>query len=697
MSQHKIGISRHQMQFSALEDLIAQDNVVRVVDAFVDALDLNTFGFQHIDMKAIGASAFHPSVLLKIYFYGYYNRIRSSRKLEAECTRNIEMKWLINDLMPSYHTISTFRTFKDEDNKINHRKSLKDVFRAFNRFLHGEELFGAETAATDGSKIRAQNARKKNFTEDKIKKKLAIADKDITTYLNELDKLDELEKATANGDALLAYLAEAKVRKDKYEELKKELKNRQEIDPTITQISQTDPEARSIVINNSGHSEIAFNVLSVVDNKNCLVAHFSTENTKDTCLLASSLIATKAEFDNDFAPDLYPNEFVEKELNKELNKAVTVLCDIVTIDTSEAINYQLLNEAHLSIDKVIKAPALIRADKEVLQTINNVLINAINSETITKDIQNDAKDSIKAIINETAFNINTNKALNTIKTALNNALNTSTDLNLLDKSDINNLVNLALNTQFFDIANKLNQNTALNGLADKGFRNGSELQKCLDNHIITYVPPIDAAYSGKDAGFTKYKFIFNTEGDYYTCPDGKILTTNGTLYDKKDRHGVVTNQFQLYKAELKDCKNCPFNDKCITKKQLENSHARSIERNEFEETVNQNDARYKTPEGKAIYKRRQAIVEHPFGTIKRSWGYYYTLLRGIEKVTAEFALVFTTYNMRRAVSILTVKTLINKLKCAKGTFYPRLNTFFNAILSKSISANSKTHRIRAQF
>jgi transposase len=171
MIGHKIGIDRFQMQFNALEDLIAEDNLVRVVDAFVDSLDLNTYGFHHTETTSIGASAYHTSILLKIYFYGYFNRIRSSRMLEKECTRNIEMQWLINGLTPSYHTIATFRTFKNDDIKINHCKAIKQVFRALNRFLNDEGLFGKKTAATDGTKIRAQNGRKRNFTEDKIKKK----------------------------------------------------------------------------------------------------------------------------------------------------------------------------------------------------------------------------------------------------------------------------------------------------------------------------------------------------------------------------------------------------------------------------------------------------------------------------------------------------------------------------------------------
>jgi transposase len=579
MIGHKIGIDRFQMQFNALEDLIAGDNLVRVVDAFVDSLDLKTFGFHHVETKNIGASAYHPSILLKLYFYGYFNRIRSSRMLEKECLRNIEMQWLINGLTPSYHTIATFRTFKNDEIKINHRKALKQVFRAFNRFLNGEELFGKETAATDGTKIRAQNGRKKNFTEDKIKKKLLLADTDIDKYLNELDKIDESEINTPDAQAVLGYLAEAKARKEKYEALKTELKRRQAIDPTITQISKTDPEARSMVLNNSGHSEIAFNVVSVVDAKNCLIAHFSVENEKDTNLLASSLMATKAEFDNDFAADLYPSDYRNSELielNKELNTAIT-------------------NE-----------------------------LTELNAETITNLIE---------------FDING-----------------------------------------FDIRAKLNVETTLKGLADKGFRDGRELQTCKEHNIITYVPPIERAFSGKDSDFTKDKFTYDKTEDTYTCPEGNKLVSKGTLHHKKDRHGVVTNQYQLYRAQFKDCQNCPFNDVCLSKSQLDQRHGRTIERSEHEQAVEENDARYNTPEGKKVYKRRQAMVEHPFGTIKRSWGYSYTLLKGIEKVTAEFAFVATSYNLRRAVSILGVNALIMKLKCAKGTFCQHTIAIFAFII-----------------
>jgi Transposase DDE domain len=166
------------------------------------------------------------------------------------------------------------------------------------------------------------------------------------------------------------------------------------------------------------------------------------------------------------------------------------------------------------------------------------------------------------------------------------------------------------------------------------------------------------------------------------------LVSKGTLHDKKDRHGGITHQYQLYRAQLTDCRNCPFNEKCVIQSQLDRGHGRTIERSENEETVEENDARYNTHEGKAIYKRRQAMVEHPFGTIKRSWGYSYTLLKGIEKVTAEFAFVATSYNMRRAVSIIGVKSLIMKLKCEKNTFWQHQIAIF-ALIVRHVNSFTK--------
>lgn len=540
MSHHKIGTARNQISFGTLDDQIAPDNPVRVMDAFVDMLDLKTFGFQHVQSKQKGAPSYHPAVLLKIYFYGYFNRIRSSRKLEKECERNIEMRWLCGAQVPCYHSISTFRTFKDEETNTNHRRALKEVFRAFNRFLAGEGLFGKETVAVDGTKVRAQNARKKNYTEDKLKKKLELANEGIGEYLDKLDKSDMEE----SGDAtlleekalIMEKLAELRERKARYEGLEKELEARQAMDPTVTQISLTDPEARSMVLNNSGHAEISYNVVTAVDGLHCLIASYSTENTKDDNLLASSLLAVKAEFDTGFAPVL--EERVEDNLNKEA---------------------QLI------------------------------------------------------------------------------------------------------------------------GLADKGFHAGDQLARCRGHNITTYVAIPQPAYSGKDKAFTKENFDYEADGDAYVCPAGEELVTNGTWYKKTDRHGQVANEFKRYTCPYSTCAACRFNALCLSRNGLAERHGRTLERSGHQGAVDENRQRMEKKSGKEIYKRRQAIVEHPFGTIKRSWGIYYTLLKGKEKVNGEYALAFLCYNMRRAMNILGIPVLLERMKGAGRLFLLFLEAFRGAV------------------
>jgi transposase len=549
MSHHKTGTSRYQMSFGSLEDQIAPDNPVRVIDAFADMLDLKTFGFQHIQSKQTGAPCFHPSVLLKIYLYGYFNKIRSSRKLEKECERNIEMRWLCEEQTPCYHTISTFRTYKEETEEgaaegsnINHRRSLKEVFRAFNRFLDGEDLFGKETVATDGTKMRAQNARKKNYTEDKLNKKLQLANEGIEEYLDKLDRADAMEKdvipVMEDKATILNKLKELRERKTRYEALQKELKKRQELDPSTTQISLTDPEARSIVINNSGHAEVCYNVITATDEKHSLIAHFSVENIKDDNLLAPTMLAVKAEMDTGFAAEL------QEEIVENLNP-----------------------------------------EKELI------------------------------------------------------------------------------------------------ALADKGFHTGGQLAICKENHITTYVSIPQPGYSGKDKTFVKENFDYEVEGDVYVCPAGEELKTNGKWYDKKDRHGQVVNQFKKYVAAFDKCRTCRFRGRCLSENDIKYRHGRTLERSEHQEAVDENRQRMEQPGGKEKYKRRQAIAEHPYGTVKRSWGYYYTLLKGKEKVTGEYALIFTCYNMRRAMTILTIPVLLEKMRGAGSLFLSVFEGFIRLIVN----------------
>jgi hypothetical protein len=216
----------------------------------------------------------------------------------------------------------------------------------------------------------------------------------------------------------------------------------------------------------------------------------------------------------------------------------------------------------------------------------------------------------------------------------------------------------------------------LSALADKGYHSGNELQKCEASNIITYVPNREDEDSRG--------FIYNKETDSYSCPQNHWLTSNGVAYNRKK--GKRTVQVKLYRTSA--CKSCAMRSECTKQKK----GGREIERSEYQDAVDRNNKRVK--ENQELYRRRQAIVEHPFGTIKRSWGYTYTLLKGLEKVNAEVALIYLAYNLRRSVSILGVEDLIRRINAWKGPRYPSLCSFllyFKAIIREYVEKTKKMH------
>ena len=184
------GVSRHQMQFSNLDDLVSADNPVRIIDAFIEKLDSERVGIKKLQSQQTkanegGAPRFSDKLLLKLYLYGYLNKIRSSRKLEQECYRNVELRWLMQELAPNYHTIADFRK--------NHVTALKNLFKLYVQFLDELNLLGKQTIAIDGSKFRAVNSSKNNYNQRKINKHQSMIEEKADGYLKELDELDKDE------------------------------------------------------------------------------------------------------------------------------------------------------------------------------------------------------------------------------------------------------------------------------------------------------------------------------------------------------------------------------------------------------------------------------------------------------------------------------------------------------------------------
>ena len=269
MSGFVEGIDRSQSTFfpATLEDYVAEDNPVRAVDAFVDGLALSELGFFRVEALEKGRPGYHPATLLKIYIYGYLNRIPSSRRLERECQRNIELVWLTGQLAPDFKTIADFR----KDNG----KAIREVCRTFVALCRELDLLNVASVAIDGSKFKAVNARDKNFTEAKMKRRLERIDESIARYLA------QLETADRRGDAV----PEAKVVrfKDKIAKLREEITRLNAIDAEMMksedkQISLTDPDARSMATSGKDTEIVGYNVQAEVDTKNHLIVAHEVTN-----------------------------------------------------------------------------------------------------------------------------------------------------------------------------------------------------------------------------------------------------------------------------------------------------------------------------------------------------------------------------------------------------------------------------------
>jgi transposase len=259
----------------SLDDYVSDTNPVRVVDVFVDELDLAKLGFEGVIPADTGRPAYHPEILLKIYIYGYLNRIQSSRRLEREAQRNIELMWLTGRLMPDFKTIANFR----KDNG----KAIRGVCRQFVVLCQQLGLFSEALVAIDGSKFKAVNNRDRNFTSAKLKRRMEEIESSINRYLTALDTADRREPSVAQVKAERLH--------DKIAALKAKMQELKEIEVQLNQtpdkqISLTDPDARSMKTRGTGM--VGYNVQTAVDAKHHLiVAHEVTNDGVDRDQLSS--------------------------------------------------------------------------------------------------------------------------------------------------------------------------------------------------------------------------------------------------------------------------------------------------------------------------------------------------------------------------------------------------------------------------
>ena len=274
---HINGTPREQLTLlpEAIEDYLHQENPVRFIEAFVETLNLISLGFQNTQLRETGRPPYNPADLLKLYIYGYLNRIRSSRRLERETQRNLEVMWLLKKLSPDHKTISDFR----KDN----RSALRLVCRQFVLLCQHLDLFGAELVAIDGSKFAASNANRKNFTKTRLRERILKIDAMVESYFEALDTGDAQE-TPVSIDAqthLQEKIASLQQRSTEYHKLLNKLDDSGE-----SQVSLTDPDSR--MMDNHGQRDVSYNVQTAVDSKHKLIVeHEVTNEPNERALLAS--------------------------------------------------------------------------------------------------------------------------------------------------------------------------------------------------------------------------------------------------------------------------------------------------------------------------------------------------------------------------------------------------------------------------
>lgn len=540
-------ISREQTRLLpySVEEMVEETNPVRVIHAYVDSLPMETLGFERAEPAQTGRPAYDPRDLLKLYIYGYLNRIRSSRKLMTECRRNVELFYLLNMLRPDFRTIADFRK--------RNRKALKEVFRDFVKACVELKLLGKETVAIDGTKIRASNSKKKSYTPEILEKKIEYLEEQergIEEYLEKMDKADQEEKRAPVMDIkpedMPQKLEQIRERVAKYKGYQKRMKETGE-----TQILETDPECRTI---HTKEGQLpAYNIQTAVDDRHHLIVSFETTNANtDQGLLDQMAEQTKEE---------------------------------MGVETIEAL-----------------------ADK---------------GYESRQDIE-------KCVMHGTVPNVGYK----------------------YDKDE-----------RIFDleyIPNEIDEQTRCSEKPE-------DIQKCLHAGVLP------RCYEGTSVEVQLQRrsvmscFIRHEDGRV-TCPMGRELFKHSVR-----KHGTIYGSREA-------CRTCP--NRCTDSK---NAKTVSIGHNTNIVAVrmygNPEYPLQKLPEGFIPHnsigrpqkpervrlilrrnpddmQRRKELVEHPFGTIKWYDGAHYFLCRGKEMVSAEVALSFLTYNLRRAIRILGVGALV---------------------------------------
>ena len=555
--------SRKQIKMITLDTLVDTKSIARVIDAYVDSLDLEKLGFQKTRAETEGRPAYPPGELLKLYIYGHRYSIRSSRKLEYACRVNLEVIWLMRGMEPDFRTISYFRK--------NNIETLKNVFLEFNRrFI--DILIGYQSV--DGTKIFANNSKDKNYTSSKLDDRIRWLKQHIDDYMRQLEQSDAEEELTGNftAEELEKKIAEAKERLEKYESYRAYMEKN-----NLTQMSLTDEDARLMKTRNG--FTVSHNVEAAVDSETHMISNFIvTSNGTDYGQMEPTLQEIK---------EAQPDKILESTSDK---------------------GYQSEEDMANCLKKGI-IPHVIPPDGEDSYKIS-----------IAYEPEEDLKPS-------------------------------STEAAEIEKCLKSGVIPDAYKEYIESVEVKDEQVTIREGMA-------SGVQQ---SPFLTEEEMLNKAYEGY--------FVRDPERNIVYCVAGETL-----------RQNYITKQDKIRYINKQACRNCPLRSNCCTAKkgykEVDFYKDEFVKANgNWIKSKGEKPKFNKSKIKKSIQKmvvlifrpdkhkmaNRMCLSEHPFGTIKRSLGSYYFLLRGNKNVTGEFSLFSLAYNIQRAVNLLGFDKVMERM------------------------------------
>lgn len=334
--EYQQGQSREQLTLytTCLDDMIPQNNTVRLIDTFVNGLNLIELGFQTLPSQ--GRPPYDPADLLKLYIYGYMNRMRSSRRLEKECERNMEVIWLLGNLKPDHNTIARFRK--------QNPKAIKRVFRASVNLARNFDLIGAVLIAGDSTKLRAQNSKKNNYNKKKVQRHLEYIDKKIQTYSQELSEADGDARETIN-----AHIEKHKGQRKHYERIDRKLQ--EDNSSENPQLSTSDPDSRHQIVRGT-ITEVSYTAQTTVDAHHKLLIDYKITNRNDKKAMGMMLRRAKAILRTNTFTALYDKGYhTGSEFHTAHNLGVDTLVAIPGVGRASQSPDPQYNAEHFNYDK----------------------------------------------------------------------------------------------------------------------------------------------------------------------------------------------------------------------------------------------------------------------------------------------------------------------------------------------------------